>query len=96
MKAAIVLHEWDAHEIACACGWVPTFTEPGESEYVPNQYAGHIDDVLTEAGYGKLPDPPRYRCIMCSYPTDDAGSKFWRCPICGCDESDPNTTEGAS
>ena len=48
------------------------------------EIAKHIDGALTAHGFGKLPDPPRYKCEACGYPDDEADSKFWRCSLCGC------------
>lgn len=46
-------------------------------------------DGLIAAGYGKVPDPPRYKCEACGYPDDEADSKFWRCSLCGCLDHEP-------
>lgn len=53
------------------------------------EYVYGIADGLLAAGYGKLPDPPRYKCEACGYPDDEADSKFWRCSLCGCLDHEP-------
>lgn len=69
--------------IACRCNktWVPIA-----------EYVAHQADVLVAAGFGKLPEPPRYKCCACDYPDDEAEGKFWRCSICGCEDADNNAT----